>query len=175
MPIKERRTCAECGFVFLAKASDIKRGGGKYCSRACWRRNARLTDAQYETNAAAMRVSRSGPGNPQFKHGRRAGFTIRGWSIRDKDEEFCRACGAPASDLHHAVPRSLAPSGRRDLRNGLPLCRSCHTSWHRRGVTLHRDLFTVEEWRFIETLIGPVWLDERYPDRGEGFRKVVAA
>ena len=89
------------------------------------------------------------------------------WAIKLKPEERCRNCqreGGPLH-LHHAVPRSLAPAGKYDLRNGVPLCVRCHMGWHNRTVVIHRDVFTDAEWAFVRTLIGPFWLDQRYPTR----------
>lgn len=97
------------------------------------------------------------------------------WGIHLKREPVCRACGQPPDELrplnlHHAIPRSLAPSIKYDLRNGLPLCAACHLGWHRREVTIYRDVFTAEEWAFLTTLtfqgFNPeAWLEERYPSR----------
>lgn len=98
------------------------------------------------------------------------------WSIALKREERCRNCGAGGVflHLHHAIPRSMCRATKYDLRNGLPLCGSCHPKWHCRTTTIYRDVFTEEEWEFLSSVqltgqeIGP-WLDERYPDRGQPF------
>lgn len=94
------------------------------------------------------------------------------WSIDLKREEWCRNCGSPnhVLALHHAIPRSMCRAAKYDLRNGVPLCTTCHLGWHRRAVALYRDIFTEDEWAFISSVqltgqeIGP-WLDERYPER----------
>lgn len=85
-----------------------------------------------------------------------------------KSEPACRHCGAEGVvlHLHHAVPRSISPAGRFDLRNGVVLCARCHFTWHA-GTPLPREMFTETEWSFIETLIGPGWLARRYPRRRE--------
>lgn len=97
------------------------------------------------------------------------------WGIHLKREPVCRSCKHPPGpgqvlNLHHAIPRSLAPSIKYDLRNGLPLCPACHLGWHRREVIVYRDAFTAEEWDFLSTLtfqgFNPeAWLEERYPSR----------
>lgn len=97
------------------------------------------------------------------------------WGIHLKREPVCRACKQPPDELrplnlHHAIPRSLAPSIKYDLRNGLPLCAACHLAWHRRELTIYRDVFTEEEWSFLSTLtfqgFNPeAWLEKRYPAR----------
>lgn len=91
----------------------------------------------------------------------------RRWAISMKREPVCRNCeqAAEIMHLHHAVPRSHSRAGKYDLRNGLPLCHRCHTGWHQMGVNIYRDVFTAEEWSFIQTLTGEEWLDRRYPVR----------
>lgn len=87
------------------------------------------------------------------------------WGPTAKGEHRCRPCGsAYALHLHHAVPRSICPKeAKADLRNGVPLCARCHMDWHQ-GKPLPREMFTEDEWGYIETLIGPDWLDRRYPE-----------
>lgn len=107
------------------------------------------------------------PGHQKGKHSRKPLAEQRPrarFHIGLKREDACRNCGAEGVvlHLHHAVPRSLAPAGRFDLRNGVPLCAPCHFSWHG-GTPISRDIFTAEEWAFIETLIGPGWLARKYP------------
>jgi 5-methylcytosine-specific restriction endonuclease McrA len=91
----------------------------------------------------------------------------RNWTVKLKGEEACRNCGISGVilHLHHIVPRSLAPSATLDLRNGLPLCLRCHMGWHKRYVTICRDILSAEEWSFVSTLKSASWFDERYPER----------
>lgn len=79
--------------------------------------------------------------------------------------------------LHHAIPRSKWRAGRADLRNGIPLCFTCHTGWHHRKVVIYRDVFTPEEWAFMSSarLTGQrveAWLDDRYPARSQLYAPV---
>lgn len=97
------------------------------------------------------------------------------WGIHLKREEACRACKQSVSklSLHHAVPRSLAPAIKFDLRNGLPLCDPCHMGWHHHNVTIYRDAFTEDEWSFLWGLefVGiriQAWLRDHYPERSVG-------
>jgi 5-methylcytosine-specific restriction endonuclease McrA len=86
------------------------------------------------------------------------------WAISRKPAPACRNCGRGGLlHLHHAVPRSLSPAGKYDLRNGIQLCTRCHLGWHNRRCTITRDIFVADEWAFVQTLIGPSWLDRRYP------------
>ncbi|BAO20641.1 hypothetical protein [Pseudomonas phage PPpW-3] len=43
MPRMVERTCASCGQAFNARATDVKRGWGVYCSKSC-KANARAKD-----------------------------------------------------------------------------------------------------------------------------------
>lgn len=89
------------------------------------------------------------------------------WGIGMKREDRCRNCKREVErlDLHHVVPRSQSTAGKYDLRNGIPLCTTCHGGWHGHSVNIYRDVFTADEWGFIQTLTGSPWLDKRYPVR----------
>lgn len=167
------RTCVECGDEFYVNAAELKRRGGKYCSRACWRKNSRFSDEHYARLAEELSVSRRGAGNPAYKHGRNGNRArLKRFNLSLKGEDRCRVCGSQEFlNLHHVLPRSMYRAGRDEILNGLPLCGACHTSWHRRGkVTIYRDVFTDEEWAWIsaQSLLGQnlqAWLDDRYPSR----------
>jgi HNH endonuclease len=94
-----------------------------------------------------------------------------GWSLAAKPERKCRVCPRRATDLHHAIPRSVGPPETKlDFRNGLPLCQECHTGWHRRTLVIFRHVFTPDEWAYLTAvkLTGretDAWLDDHYPDR----------
>lgn len=158
----EERACLTCGTAFYAKRGEINRGGGKYCSPSCYFAGRDPKAAADRKREKMRRQGRSGKRNPNFKHGRRAGAQIRGFTLAAKGERVCRSCGAEARHAHHAVPRSLATAGRRDLRNCLPLCARCHGRWHR-GIPMPRSVFTADEWAFVSALATPTWLDRRYP------------
>ena len=161
------RTCVGCGKSFVARESEVKRDGGKYCSRQCWRDNPPEMSEEGKVRHLERVKDREGKKNPAYRHGRYAGQKTkemeREFNLGKKGETKCRVCGSEDRlNAHHAVPRSLAPAGRADLRNCLPLCAVCHTSWHR-GRPISRDHFSDDEWAFLESLIGPTWLDKRYP------------
>lgn len=42
----------------------------------------------------------------------------------------CFACGKKAIEVHHFVPKQQSVALRYDLKNGIPLCRSCHFQIH---------------------------------------------
>lgn len=167
------RVCAAegCTNEFYAYPSHT---GHRFCSRPC--AYASKPKAKMSTRlkrSQTSRGTRTGVDNPNFKHGRRVGENIRGWSIREKGESNCRVCGGGAEDLHHAVPRSICPpDAKLDLRNGLPLCKPCHQKWHRKSLVLGPDVFTTQEWEYVSSLkltgrdiTG--WLEKNYPKARE--------
>lgn len=104
------------------------------------------------------------------------------WGIHLKPENCCRLCGVTGASLHlhHVIPRSMCTASKFDLRNGLPLCGTCHHKWHQRSVVIYRDVFAPDEWAYISTveLTGQrieAWLDDRYPARPADGSEVVAA
>lgn len=143
------KPCKACGKEFHAF-----RSGMKFCSHSCYLGQLK------------------GPKNPRYKHGRSCGTTDRRYQrefkVKAEQTECCRSCDTPGPlHAHHAVPRSLAPAGKYDDRNCLPLCPSCHSLWHRGTRIIPRDMFTADEWAFITTLVGPTWLDKRYPESAQ--------
>lgn len=152
--------CGQDFYVIPARA-----GTAKYCSKAC----------MYRFLSETMRGSRQGKANPNFKHGKKAGWQLRGWSLAEKGETCCRHCGQTEGNiaLHHAVPRSICPpDAKRDLRNGIALCQPCHAKWHRGSLVLTRDIFTDAEWDYISSLKitgrdTSGWLDKHYPPTEE--------
>lgn len=150
--------CEICGKEIWVQPSTL--GKRRFCSYAC----------QNQAPDIRQRLrDREGVKNPRFKDGKRAGDNIRGWSVLLKGDDCCRVCGsARGLHLHHVIPRSKSRAARRDLRNGLTLCSSCHAKWHRHSLVIHRDVFTQEEWGYISSvqIIGQrieAWLDDHYP------------
>lgn len=144
------KTCEVCEADFIVKANRVS---ARVCSNKC--------------KGELQRTERLSSRNPAYKHGRSEGWNIRGWNLAAKGESICRSCGAPAVHLHHAIPRGKAKAARTDLRNGLPLCASCHTRWHA-GHPIRREVFTKEEWDFLSSveLTGEEveeWLNTHYP------------
>lgn len=167
--------CARCGEEFYLTPSKIKEGR-KYCSRKCFYA-AGGSGGPGKQAADEMSRRRRGRGNPVYKHGKFGNRARRSsFSLAKKGETACRRCGSRRRvALHHAIPRSMSLAARDEIRNGIPLCSSCHMSWHRRGKRIiYRDYFTKDEWDYISSVPMQgfnleVWLDERYPDRGLPF------
>lgn len=131
------RVCATCGRAFMAKNVEIKRRGGKYCSRECWRANPPRTGAGPDA-AARMSVERKGAGNPAYV-GDKAGVAtahdrIRAERGKASDHE-CVSCGRPARDwaLRHGVEQTkTARNGRvysLNVADYMPMCRRCHVHY----------------------------------------------
>ena len=156
------RTCEACGETFTAKAGEVARGKAKFCSFACSYKRSRLSPEQYERQAAVLRVTRRGSGNPMFVDG-----------VTDRHREWlatrgsqCTRCGigVGAIDLHHVVyEQHVRDAGGEvyDPRDGLTLCRVCHAAHHGqqdRGkvpLSLLRD----ENYEFAFELLGPAAFD----------------
>jgi 5-methylcytosine-specific restriction endonuclease McrA len=161
-PPRKQKKCIVCGQKFAPRHKTAR-----YCSRECWKLSPPVRTEEQKRQVSEKLRQRWREKNPNFRHGRRAGAhereMIRVFNLEKKGEERCRVCGSSYNlNAHHAVPRSLAPQARFDLRNCLPLCSSCHMKWHR-GTPIARAVFTGEEWDYLESLIGPAWLDKRYP------------
>jgi len=53
-------------------------------------------------------------------------FERKYWE-RHPDEKYCHACGERRHvELHHIIPRHIAPDKIFDESNLIPLCRACH-------------------------------------------------
>lgn len=163
--------CEVCGQRFEAKRSQVRRGR-RFCSRECMGAGM---PAPSSSDAARQKIAngKRGARNPMWKGEDTEGSVYRVFNVRLKGEKRCRNCGHSDGvlHLHHIVPRSMCKAGVRDMRNGVTLCLWCHSGWHQRRVTIHREILTAEEWAFVSSLelLGQsitAWLDDRYPPRG---------
>lgn len=168
------RECAAegCTETFYAYPST----GQRFCSKPCmYRSKPPRTEEQKEATRQAMLArNRKGKRNPNYRNGSRVGAQDRAmnrtFSLTLKGEGCCRNCGAQDNmGLHHVIPRRVGTKeSRTDIRNGLPLCGSCHMSWHAGVQLISRSIFTEEEWAYISMvqLTGREitgWLDKNYP------------
>lgn len=165
--VRVPRTCVGCDSVFIAKLSEVKRRGGKYCSRACFFAHPPPSPALRRDVADKISAAKTTTGKKaglRQRQAEHAGMTLAG-----KGETACRNCGATGHlNLHHAIPRSMWKAGILQPLNGIPLCVACHTGWHLRHVTIRRTVFTPAEWACLlgACLVGQnivAWLDDRYP------------
>lgn len=51
----------------------------------------------------------------------------RTWLMRNPS---CHQCGLPATEVHHIVPRHVAPERTLDWSNLMSLCHKCHEDTH---------------------------------------------
>lgn len=56
-------------------------------------------------------------------------FERKYWE-KHPDEKYCHICGERKNvELHHIIPRHVAPDKIFDEDNLIPLCRACHFRW----------------------------------------------
>ena len=65
------------------------------------------------------------------------------WTTRDCIEPCCLICGVPWFSSEESSPPQLLPSGPREVRDLIPLCRICH-------MALHRVLEFDRSWRRLD-------------------------
>lgn len=134
---KAPAVCIQCGKSFMAFKTSIRRGGGKYCKRAC--------QAAHDKATGRLR----GAGNPRWKGGvsnvpleyrerqkerwpervrarRKVQYAIESGRLT---KQPCQSCGAARAEAHHE-----------DYSKPLKvtwLCRGCHVDHHAhdQGVT----------------------------------------
>jgi len=53
---------------------------------------------------------------------------LRNWWLRNHPQ--CAHCGRPGEEVHHIVPRQVAPERTHDPTNLKTLCRACHHALH---------------------------------------------
>lgn len=115
--------CLECGKDFLAIPFEIKRGGGKFCSRICQRREATRHTKTPDGWRARSSAKRKGiwrfkdRAREAVKRALKTGLLIKA--------PACNYCESPARlDAHHfdyTKPYDV-----------IWLCRKCHLQEHRR-------------------------------------------
>lgn len=146
----------------------------KFCSRSCWAVSRPSPSPETRELLRKTNSDRKGEKNPNFRHGRRTGQHERDllnvFNLKAKGEECCRNCGSGDNlQLHHAIPRSVGTKeSRLNLLNGIPLCASCHQSWHRGWLVICRSVFKEDEWEYLSSVqmtgrVTEAWLDKHYP------------
>lgn len=57
---------------------------------------------------------------------------VRTWTKQIVSKGKCEKCGATENlEVHHIIKWADYPKGRVDLKNGMCLCRKCHTEEHK--------------------------------------------
>jgi 5-methylcytosine-specific restriction endonuclease McrA len=135
--------CKQCGECFEVRPSELKKGGGKFCSRSCATayRNTHANPAKSE--AVRKKISEnhadvSGEKNPMYgRRGNRApsfidgrssfsGETYRKILLASGTEQKCRLCGGVdgSIDVHHLDGNHK----NNNPENLVFLCRKCHNT-----------------------------------------------
>ena len=47
-----------------------------------------------------------------------------------RNHPWCVRCGKPGEEVHHVVPRAIAPERTFDVTNLATMCRACHHALH---------------------------------------------
>lgn len=163
-PTGEERACQHCGEMFYAQRRDINRGGGKWCSRACYYAG-RDTKAGNDTRRAKLKRRRARR-TPPYRHGNDAGRHDRDAERFKSGQTRCQhpTCGGASRKLdeHHVVYRQhiRAHGGDQwDSRDALLLCAACHQSHHHRGRVLPLTALRDENCEFAFELLGTAAYD----------------
>lgn len=116
--------CNECGLEFKANPYEVKRGGGKFCSRNCQRSHQAKINAEASrgnlTQAEMNARSRSRTPKEVILAHRAVDTAIKNGSLV---RQPCEVCGADRVDAHHD-----------DYSKPLQvrwLCRGHHLQFHR--------------------------------------------
>lgn len=145
---KVEKHCLQCGKPFEVFSSEIKKGGGKFCSRSCATtfRNIHNNPTEYEEVRRKISLHHadvSGENNPMYGiRGENApsyidgrsfftGETYRKKLLASGREMVCEICGT-SEDLcvHHKDKNH----GNNELENLAWLCMRCHNNIvHRRS------------------------------------------
>jgi 5-methylcytosine-specific restriction endonuclease McrA len=106
-------TCEVCKTEFKARS-----GNQKYCRNCNYGVNLKQTKASYKKSSDAVKKLRK----------------LADRLLQEKyTQGLCLVCGAPASCVHHYVPKSQSNNLRYDPSNLIPICRGCHFSLHTKG------------------------------------------
>lgn len=121
------RTCKQCGAKFTTVPSQIQRGYGRFCSRACGYAH---TVASATPRKQRKPKDPKAPPKPKRARARKPDLE---WAkaVKERDGYRCRRCGRTSGQqihAHHVITRAQAPHLKHDVSNGIALCNSCH-SW----------------------------------------------
>lgn len=136
------RTCLECGKIFFAYPSLIKRGGGKFCSISCGVKHRNKINNPAKRLEVRLKISLnhadvSGKNNPMYgKKGKEApgyidgrnsisGDTWRKIALINKPQ-ICEICGVNVQGRKLHVHHKDKNRKNNDLKNLQVVCVECH-------------------------------------------------
>ncbi len=110
-----KRTCVVCKSLFNTTGGEIKRGGGKCCSRTCW-------------NNYFPTIVKKDNESPNWKGDNVGKTALHNWVERHlgkpKKCEHCSTTNAKQYDW-----ANISQEYKRDLSDWKRLCRSCHAKY----------------------------------------------
>lgn len=130
---KVKRKCENCYQTFYVYQSEIKKGGGVYCSKKCYVERQKNTG--YVPKNFISSVDNRGKNNGRYKHGKRIGGHTQKRKLREKviqrdGGNWCLFCGKPGPGLHLHRIRYGSQGGRYELNNCVQLCPIHHDLVH---------------------------------------------
>lgn len=112
---KIRRACLVCEKPFLAHATEIRRGGGKLCSRSCY----------YEWQ---RRTAKKGEDHHSWKGDRVGNAALHDWVRKLLGvPQKCEKCGTDRAKFYDWANKSGLYM--RDVSDWIRLCRKCHNRY----------------------------------------------
>ena len=85
--------------------------------------------------------------------------------------DWCRSCAARGCQMDHMKPRSQG--GQSDVRNGLPLCRSCHERKTAGTLQIRYEWLDAEQVTYLAEIGWVAW-DAAGQTYGEGYKHFAA-
>ena len=125
----------ECNKTHYATASDLNYGKVKSCG--CYKREVsrqtylKLSEIQKGINHPSYNPNLT---EKDRKYRRSAEFQVWAKNIKVRDNYTCQKCGKIGGRLnsHHLNAYRTHNDLRNELSNGVTLCQSCHTSFHKK-------------------------------------------
>lgn len=88
---KISRVCAQCGKTFMTPASEVRRGGGVFCSKGCYHANHNKTSLPCSFTGCDRLVFSKGLCKPHYKQQYR-GEELRPIWVTNRSERVCPTC-----------------------------------------------------------------------------------
>lgn len=127
--------CIVCKKIFYVQFHRIKTA--KYCSHKC-RLSVFAKKGKMPVNIDMLKKGFSGKDNPKWKGNKVSYHGLHIWVTNHKGKpSFCECC--KKTDRKTYEWANISRKYRRDLNDFIRLCKSCHTKYDRRRLSL-RDI-----------------------------------